>query len=148
MNKGIFPSEALLKKFDLESEYSDIVKSCISGDMGGLERALQLNQDKFIQSGVFITVERLRMVTLRNFVRRIANAVKEEPTLQSAPGKPNQIKLNLIYLPLQSTWDTELDLDELEFLLANLIANSLIKGYISHDSRILVLSNDAFPDVL
>ena len=88
------------------------------------------------------------MVTLRNFVRRIANAVREEPTLQSAPGKPNQINLDLIYLPLQSTWDTELDLDELEFLLANLIANSLIKGYISHDSRILVLSNDAFPDVL
>ena len=45
MNKGTFPSEALLKKFDLESEYGDIVKSCISGDMGGLEHALQVNQD-------------------------------------------------------------------------------------------------------
>jgi hypothetical protein len=55
----------------------------------------------------------------------------------------------MIYLPLQSTWDTELDLDELEFLLANLIANSLIKGYISHDLRMLVLPlNDAFPDVI
>jgi hypothetical protein len=43
-----------------------------------LESALINNQDSFIQSGVFITVERLRLITLRNFVRRVANAVKAE----------------------------------------------------------------------
>lgn len=41
MNKGMFPSEALLKKFELESEYGEVVRACILGDMGGLEQALQ-----------------------------------------------------------------------------------------------------------
>ena len=60
-------------------------------------------------------------------------------------GKDRLIDLNLLYVPLRE-WDNELDLDELQCLLANLIANSLIKGYISHERRILVLSKDAFPE--
>ena len=90
-------------------------------------------------------VERLRMVTLKNFVKRVANAIKVTPELQ-VQGKPNFINLNLLFVPL-TKWDEELDLDELQCLLANLIAHNLIKGYISHEQRILVLSNDAFPDV-
>lgn len=83
---------------------------------------------------------------MRNFVRRIANAVKSDPTLQKN-NKPFNIDLRYIFLPLQKEWDPELDLDELEFLLANLIANSMIKGYISHEQRMLVLSPDqAFPE--
>jgi len=86
------------------------------------------------------------MVTLRNFVKRIATAVKSDPGLQ-INGKDSQIKLNYIYRPLQKDWDAELDLDELEFLLANLIANTMIKGYISHENRVLVLGKDAFPEI-
>lgn len=44
------------------------------------------------------------MATLRNFVRRIANAVKSDPDIQNN-GKPNQINLKYIYLPLQKDWD-------------------------------------------
>ena len=40
----------------------------------------------------------------------------------------------------------EVDQDEVECLVANLIARSLIKGYISHNMRTAVLSKvDAFP---
>lgn len=62
------------------------------------------------------------MVTLRNFVRRISQAVKAEPRLQ-LNDNTKHINLHLIYRNLQERWDPELDLDELEFLLANLIAN-------------------------
>ena len=81
MNKGNFPSEDLLQRYELAGEYSDVVKACIKGDMMALETTLTLNQETFIQSGVFITVERLRMVTLRNYVRRVANAVKADEEL-------------------------------------------------------------------
>ena len=84
------------------------------------------------------------MVTLKNFVKRVANAVKATAELQVL-NNANFIDLNLLFVPL-TRWDTELDLDELQCLLANLIANSLIKGYISHEKRILVLSRDAFPE--
>lgn len=96
MIKGTYPTAALLEKYELKSEYGDIVQAVIGGDLGALEDALNKNQDIFVQSGVFITIERLRMVTLRNFVRRIANAVKSEPELQNN-GKPNQINLHYVY---------------------------------------------------
>ena len=89
-------------------------------------------------------VERLRMVTLKNFVKRVANVVKVTPQLQTQ-GNANFIKLDLLFVPLLK-WDEELDKDELQCLLANLIAAQLIKGYLSHEQRILVLSKDAFPD--
>ena len=73
--------------------------------------------------------------------------MQADEELQVAPGKTSFIRLNLIYLPLQATWDEELDLDELEFLLANLIANNFIKGYISHEQRILALAKDPFPQL-
>ena len=85
------------------------------------------------------------MVTLKNFVKRVANAIKATPELQRSANAASQIDLNLLFDPL-TQWDEELDLDELQCLLANLIANNLVKGYISHEHRILVLSKDAFPD--
>ena len=66
-------------------------------------------------------IEKLRLATLRNFVKRVALAVKESPELQ-LNGKDNHIDLHLLFKLLQK-WDPELDLDELECLMANLIGN-------------------------
>ena len=45
-------------------------------------------------------------------------------------------------------WDPELDMDELECMIANQISIGYIKGYISHEQSMLVLAKDiekAFP---
>jgi hypothetical protein len=58
------------------------------------------------------------------------------------------LHLKLIFRPLQKEWDPELSMDELECMLANLIGSSLIKGYISHEQQILVITKlDAFPEI-
>ena len=43
--------------------------------MVDLEEAISTNMDQYIQSGVFTVVERLRMVTLKNFIKRVTMAV-------------------------------------------------------------------------
>lgn len=48
MIKGNYPSQDLLKKFDLNAEYGDIVNACLQGDLAKLEKALLNNQDSFI----------------------------------------------------------------------------------------------------
>lgn len=48
MNKGNYPSQELLNKFDLVSEYGEIVNACVKGDLGLLESSLLINQDSFI----------------------------------------------------------------------------------------------------
>mmetsp|Transcript_14215 Transcript_14215/g.16952 ORF Transcript_14215/g.16952 Transcript_14215/m.16952 type:complete len:151 (-) Transcript_14215:96-548(-) len=143
MINGKFPTQQLLQRYQL-NEYIEVTNACLKGDMQALEQAISTNMDQYIQSGVFTVVERLRMVTLKNFVKRVATAVKSDPELQIMK-KDNFIDLSLLFIPLKK-WDDELDLDELQCLLANLIANSLVRGYISHEKRILVLSKDAFPE--
>ena len=44
--------------------------------------------------------------------------------------------------------ETEVELDEVECSIANLIQLKLVKGYLSHDKRVLVLSKkDPFPPI-
>lgn len=43
MIKGTFPSEALLDKFKLKEEYSDIVQAVVAGDLAALEQAITKN---------------------------------------------------------------------------------------------------------
>jgi hypothetical protein len=89
-------------------------------------------QDVFLRSGVFVVMERLRYVTLRNFVKRVANAVKSDPSLQIYENKPYQIDLSLILEPLKMGWDPEMDLDDLEFQLSHLFSSQMISGTIDH----------------
>ena len=43
--------------------------------------------------------------------------------------------------------DIPMDLDEIECILANLIYRGVIRGYLSHSKRVLVLSKrDPFPE--
>ena len=46
--------------------------------------------------------------------------------------KPNVIPLKIPFRILIK-WDNYLDMDEMESILANLIAMGFVKGYISHD---------------
>lgn len=120
MLAGKFPSQKLLQTYDLP-EYSDLVQACLNGDMLAFEASVEKNMDAHIYSGVFTTIEHIRLVTLRNFVRRISLAVQASPDLQYQQ-KPNMIRIQYLYHALRS-WDSELDLDEVECLLANLIGN-------------------------
>lgn len=99
MINGRFPSQTLLERYGL-SEYIEVNDACLKGDMQSLEQAISANMDQYIQSGVFIVVERLRMVTLKNFVKRVASAVKETPELQKLDN-PNFIDLGLLFIPLK-----------------------------------------------
>lgn len=132
MNRDMNPSVELLDIYGLKNEYGDIVKAVVLGDLGALEKALLERQDVFLRSGVFVLMERLRYVTLRNFVKRVANAVKSDPSLQINENKPYQIDLRLILEPLKQGWDTEMDLDDLEFQLSNLFSSQMINGTIEH----------------
>ena len=78
---GNFPSTKLLEQYDLR-EYVELTAAAIQGDLPELEKVIEKNMDYYISLGVYITVEKLRLITLRNFVKRIVSAVKQTPELQ------------------------------------------------------------------
>ncbi|RLM86576.1 hypothetical protein C2845_PM04G13780 [Panicum miliaceum] len=64
---------------------------------------------------------------------------------QKEPAKAHQIKLGVVVKALK--WlEIDMDVDEVECIMACLIYKNLIKGYFAHKSKVLVLSKqDPFP---
>ncbi|VDD91931.1 unnamed protein product [Enterobius vermicularis] len=133
---GHMPSSDLLKKYQLE-QFSVVVESVKDGNLKRLDEALQENEHFFVECGIFLMLEKLKIITFRNLFKKVANIV----------GKI-QIPLDAFMIPLRWMGLCDIDDDELECILANLIAQKKIKGYISHQYKKLVISKQTpFPSL-
>ena len=147
---GKLPTRQLLQKHELEC-YEDITEAVRHGNLQQFELTMTEHYDQFIQHGVYLVLEKLRTVILRNFFKKF---------YLLAPPPQHQLQLQMLSAVMRgsgqmaapavadagdtaSSFD---DLDELECTLANLIYSGYLKGYIAHEKRILVLSKaDPFP---
>jgi len=131
--RGRLPSVELLVKYNLV-EYIPLVDAIRKGDLKTFHITLQDNQDQFIRRGTYLLLEKCKSVCYRNLFKRI-HLVTEK----------YQIPLEIVIKAIK--WlGIDMDVDEVECVLANLIFKGAIRGYISHSKRILVLSKkDPFP---
>lgn len=131
--RGRLPSVNLLEKCNLV-EYIPLVIAIRRGDLRTFHKTLQENQDEFIRRGTYLLLEKCKTVCHRNLFKRI-HLITEM----------HQLPLDNVVKVIK--WmGIDMDLDEVECVLANLIFRGIIKGYISHSKRILVLSKrDPFP---
>eukprot|EP00958_Prasinococcus_capsulatus_P028144 scaffold6345_cov376-Prasinococcus_capsulatus_cf.AAC.2 len=130
---GKIPTDSLLLQYEL-NDYRGIVSSFRSGNIQQLNGILQANQRKHIKMGTFLVLEKLKIGTYRNLLKKVALIHK-----QREPAKGNQVKIVLFQQAL-SWLGEDLDLDEVECIVANLIYKKYVKGYLSHSQRTLVLS--------
>ena len=68
--RGQMPSEAMLTQYNLP-QYIDIARAVRNGNILLLTEALAKEQLFFIQWGVFLILERLRMITYRNLFKKV-----------------------------------------------------------------------------
>ena len=131
--RGRLPSIKLLEKYNLV-EYIPLVLSMRRGDLKTFHATLQLNQDEFIRRGTYLLLEKCKSVCHRNLFKRIYLILEK-----------HQLPLDNVVRVMK--WlEIDIDLDEVECILANLIFRGAIRGYLSHSKRILVLSKkDPFP---
>ncbi|CAI0405798.1 unnamed protein product [Linum tenue] len=141
---GILPKKQLLENYDLV-EYNNIVEALKRGDLRLLRSALQENEDQyvvilFLRSGVYLVLEKLELQVYQRLLKKIYIIQK-----QKDPSKAHQVKLEVIVKALK--WlEIEMDLDEVECIVAILIYKNLMKGYFAHKSKVVVLSKqDPFP---
>ncbi len=94
-------------------------------------------QRTFVKIGIYLALEKLKLITYRNFFKRIQIA-----------RVTNNIFLDEV-LPVLNNLGVEVDLGELECILSNLIHSGAIKGHLSTSKdkrRFLILKKDgAFP---
>ncbi|KAI4376537.1 hypothetical protein MLD38_014287 [Melastoma candidum] len=139
LSLGILPRDWLLEKYNLV-EYSKVIQALQRGDLRLLRNALEENEDRFLRSGVYLVLEKLELQVYQRLLKKIYAIQKLKE-----PGKAHQLKLEVIIKALK--WlEIDMDLDEVECIVAILIHRNLVKGYFAHKSKVVVLSKqDPFP---
>jgi len=139
---GQMPKIALLRKYDMMA-FADVAQGVKSGNLLQLDNALAKNESLFIKCGIYLILEKLKTITMRNLFKKVF-------LILNATSKPvYQLPISAFVVALKSVQPSEeIDSEECECLLANLIYESKIKGYISHQHQKLVVSKqNAFPSL-
>lgn len=134
---GQMPKQSLLKKYDL-SAFTDVARGVKSGDLQRLDQALLKNETFFIKCGIYLILEKLKTITMRNLFKKVYLILKV-----------SQLPISAFVAALRSVQPADdIDAEECECLLANLIYEGKIKGYISHQHQKLVVSKqNPFPSI-
>lgn len=131
---GHMPTNQLLKKYDL-MQFADVTKAVSEGNLLLLNEALAKHETFFIRCGIFLILEKLKIITYRNLFKKVYHLLKT-----------HQLPLDAFLVALKMMQVEEVDIDEVQCILANLIYMGHIKGYISHQHQKLVVSKqNPFP---
>jgi len=131
---GHLPTPSLLHKYDL-LQFAEVVLAVREGNLLRLNRALEQHEAFFIGCGVYLILEKLRVTVYRNLFKKVTLLMKV-----------HQIPIAAYLEALKFMQVEDIDLDETQCLIANLIFENKIKGYLSHVHQKLVISKqNAFP---
>jgi len=137
---GKIPSIKLLQKYKL-SAFEGIVKAIKSGNIKSYNESLESRQEQFINKGIFLILEKLKNFAYRNLFRKVYKMLQ---SLEVDPSKKHQLPLPLLITALNVN-GIVMDTDELECILANLIFDGNMKGYIAHKRCVVLSKADPFP---
>uniref|UniRef100_A0A8C4RKT8 PCI domain-containing protein 2 n=1 Tax=Erpetoichthys calabaricus TaxID=27687 RepID=A0A8C4RKT8_ERPCA len=131
---GHMPTNQLLRKYDL-LQFADVTKAVSEGNLLLLNDALSKHETFFIRCGIFLILEKLKIITYRNLFKKVYLLLKT-----------HQLPLDAFLVSLKFMQVEDVDIDEVQCILANLIYMGHIKGYISHQHQKLVVSKqNPFP---
>jgi hypothetical protein len=153
MLRGSFPTSALLREHGLE-QFAGVARAVRTGDLRLFRQSMDAHGAAFIAQGTFLVLERLRLLALRNCLKRIWAVQGRGARLDIRDAAQVFAWLGVlddVSQPPEEEGGQAFDaeegrLDEAECILANLIHAGFLRGYIAHGHRKLVLSKkDAFP---
>uniref|UniRef100_A0A674I1Y6 PCI domain-containing protein 2 n=1 Tax=Terrapene triunguis TaxID=2587831 RepID=A0A674I1Y6_9SAUR len=131
---GHMPTIQLLKKYEL-MQFAEVTKAVSEGNLLLLNDALTKHETFFIRCGIFLILEKLKIITYRNLFKKVYLLLKT-----------HQLSLDAFLVALKFMQVEDVDIDEVQCILANLIYMGHIKGYISHQHQKLVVSKqNPFP---
>ncbi|XP_046428242.1 PCI domain-containing protein 2 [Neodiprion virginianus] len=133
---GYMPKKSLLEKYNL-LEFWELVEAVKRGNLRSLEEVMNKHEIFFISAGIYLIVEKLKLITYRNLFKKVYLVLKT-----------HLIPVASLLAALEMHGVDDVDMDETECLVANLIYEGKIKGYISHQHKKLVISKqNPFPQL-
>ncbi|CCU81506.1 unnamed protein product [Blumeria hordei] len=143
------PTSALLQPYPRLQELFLPLSRCIkSGDLSGFDKALLSGENEFTKRRIYLTLERGRDIALRNLLRKVFIAAGFESSKDTTGPPMRRTRIPVAEFAAAISLDNSdpMDIDEVECLIANMIYKNLMKGYISRERGIVVLSRSgAFP---
>jgi len=133
MCQGILPNDALGKKYGLQV-FTQLGNAVRVGNLRDFNNLFEENKPSFIKLGVYLVIEQLKGMVYRNLFKRF-HVITDS----------TRISIETFQAVLRWLGE-DVEVDEIECILANLIFQNKVKGYLSHQKRILVVGkNDPFP---
>ncbi|EDW37584.1 GL16271 [Drosophila persimilis] len=134
---GYLPSKVLLQRHDLLL-FHDLAQTLKAGNVNKFDEIVRENEKVLIRSGIYLLVEKLKFIVYRNLFKKVF-AIRQT----------HQLDLGDFMTALQFVGVTDVSLDETHCIIANLIYEGKIKGYISYAHNKLVVSKqNPFPPLI
>lgn len=131
---GYMPKREILSKYDV-MQFHELSEALKEGNARKLDDVIDRHQKFFIKFGIYLIVEKLKIISYRNLFKRVYHI-----------GGTHQIELQQFLDALDFVGEHEIDMDEVHCIVANLIYDGKIKGYISYQHNKLVVSKqNPFP---
>merc|ERR1711983_553730 len=90
------------------------------GNLLRLNKALDTNEKFFIKAGIYLILEKLKIITYRNLFKKVSVLMKT-----------HQIPVEAFFIALKMMKIEDIDHEETQCIIANLIYEGKIKGCIS-----------------
>ncbi|XP_018566610.1 PCI domain-containing protein 2 [Anoplophora glabripennis] len=130
---GYIPSKIVLEKYDV-TQFWDLVQAVCQGNLKLFDELMEMHETFFIKCGIYLIVDKLKIIAYRNLFRKVYLILNT-----------HQIPVEALQCALEYLGQ-DVDLDETQCIVANLIYEGKIKGYISHQHRKVVVSKqNPFP---
>ncbi|KAJ7827682.1 hypothetical protein B0H14DRAFT_3466939 [Mycena olivaceomarginata] len=129
--RGHLPSDELMHRFPILADiFAPFVAAIRTGDIAGFDRALEQREARLIELNLLLTLEKARELRLRGLFCRV--------WVSSAKG--TRIPLSMFHCVLRISGIKDVELEEAECLVANMVYKGFMRGYISHEKRMVVLA--------
>ncbi|CAG0923690.1 unnamed protein product [Notodromas monacha] len=131
---GQMPKLFILKKYNLE-QFEEVVLAVKQGNVRRLKEALETHQDFFVENGIYLILDKLSTLTFRNLFKKI-----------SMMFGTHQIDIGLYVRALRYLGMHDMEDAEAQCMIANLIDEGRIKGYLSLvHNKLVVSKTNPFP---
>lgn len=131
---GRLPSRSLVQEYrGVLAPYLPIAEAVRSGNVGAFYSAMQEQRNRLVKDGTLLLLEKLQASVYRRLLKQVYLV-----HAQLEPAKAAQIPL-VMYERALKVAGMDLDMSEIECIVANLIVRKYVKGYISHKVRLLLL---------
>ncbi|KIM21018.1 hypothetical protein M408DRAFT_29880 [Serendipita vermifera MAFF 305830] len=137
MMKGSFPAASVLARFPaLEDLYGRFISNIKQGNVVGFDQALVDLEARLVQLNIWLMIVKVREIAVSRVFKKCWLALQ----------KPSRVPIPAFHAALKVAGEKDMQVAEAECLVANSIFKGYIKGYISHDTQLVVLSKlDPFP---